>query len=64
MDTAKEYRDYADECVAWAKDAQSDTDRETFLKMARDWLRAATLVEAQTTPAPKDFREPMSPSGS
>lgn len=38
-----------------------NTDRETFLKMAQDWLRAAALVEAQTTPAPKDVREPLSP---
>jgi hypothetical protein len=63
MDTAKEYRDYADECLAWAKDACSEQERETFLKMAKDWLYAATLIEAETSLAPKDVRERLSPPG-
>lgn len=45
MASARQYREYADECVAWAKEAKSDQDRETFLKMAQDWLHAATLLE-------------------
>jgi hypothetical protein len=61
MDTAKEYRDYADECLAWAKDASSEQERDTFLKMAKDWLRAAALIEAQTTLGPKDVRGSLSP---
>ncbi|MGA7433074.1 MAG: hypothetical protein WBD33_03935 [Xanthobacteraceae bacterium] len=43
MPSAEEYRQYADECFAWAKQAKTDSERDIFLKMAEDWLRAATL---------------------
>ena len=45
MDTAKEYRDYADECVAWAKKAEIAGERDVFLQMAQDWLQAAAILE-------------------
>jgi hypothetical protein len=44
MRPAQEYRDYADECVAWAKQAKTDSERDLFLKMAEDWLRAAAVL--------------------
>ena len=40
-----EFRKYADECLAWAKTAQSDKDRRDFLQMAEAWLQAAALLE-------------------
>jgi len=43
--TAKEYRDYAAECMEWAKTATTDADREIFLQMAASWLKAASLAE-------------------
>jgi hypothetical protein len=57
METGKDYRQYADECLASAKAALSDEERDLFLKMAQDWLRAATLVEAETTKALSNVRE-------
>jgi hypothetical protein len=33
--TSKEYREYADECLGWAKTAKSDREREIFLNMAQ-----------------------------
>lgn len=45
MVSANEYRDYADECVAWAKKAATDAERDTFLQMAQNWLRAATILD-------------------
>jgi hypothetical protein len=41
MTTKKEYREYADECLGWAKPAKSDKEREIFLQMAQTWLEAA-----------------------
>jgi hypothetical protein len=42
---SKEYREYADECLAWAKTAGSDKERRSFLQMAETWLRAAVQAE-------------------
>ncbi len=38
MTSAKQYRDYADECLKWAKEAKSDEDRESLIQLAQDWL--------------------------
>jgi hypothetical protein len=35
MESAKRYRDYAEDCLNWAKAAKSDQERETFLQMAQ-----------------------------
>jgi hypothetical protein len=51
MPTPEEYRQYAAECVAWAKEAATDAERETFLQMAEDWLRAAALLTAPVAPS-------------
>lgn len=53
MSTAREYREYADECFGWAKTAKSDQEREIFLEMARTWLEAATQAEAKQAPDPQ-----------
>jgi hypothetical protein len=42
--SAKEFREYADECLGWAKTAKSDKDRRNFLQMAQAWLEAADLL--------------------
>jgi hypothetical protein len=48
--SAHEYRQYADECLSWAKTAQSDRDRRDFLRMAEAWLQAAILIEQAPPP--------------
>ena len=35
MTTADEYRQYAVECLRWAKEAETDEERQSFLDMAR-----------------------------
>ena len=50
--SAKEYREYADECLDWAKTAKSHKEREIFLQMARAWLEAAVRWEPQQAKEP------------
>jgi hypothetical protein len=54
MSLAQEYRLFADECLEWAKSANTDHEREIYLKMARDWLAAATLATPAPSLAPSD----------
>jgi hypothetical protein len=42
---SKEYREYADECLGWAKTARSDRERRIFLQMAETWLLAADITD-------------------
>ncbi len=48
MASAKQYRQYAEECLKWAKEAQSDEYREALIQLAQDWLLAATKAEPPT----------------
>jgi hypothetical protein len=41
MTTAIEYRLMADECFQWARVAQTDSVRLTYLGIAKIWLEAA-----------------------
>jgi hypothetical protein len=45
MTTAAEYRQYAEECVASAREAQSEVVRSEYLDLAALWLRAASHLE-------------------
>jgi hypothetical protein len=45
MPPTAEYRQYADECFAWAKQAETDSERDLFLQMAKTWMEAALLVK-------------------
>jgi hypothetical protein len=44
MASAAEYRHYANECIEWARKAETDEDRATFLRMAVGWRRAADIL--------------------
>jgi hypothetical protein len=44
-DVSKKYREFADECMGWAKTAGTDKEREIFIEMAGTWLRAVALAE-------------------
>ena len=66
MATAKEFREFAAECLRWATEVDSDTDRQSFLDMARDWTLAAMRLEGALVPLPspeldKDAHEPDAP---
>ena len=50
--SAKQFRKYADECMGWAKAANSDKDRQKYIEMAEIWFRAAAQYE-KGRPSPK-----------
>jgi hypothetical protein len=41
METASDYRKYAEECRALAQKARTDQQREILLEMAQAWLQLA-----------------------
>ena len=41
MTTAKEYREFANECLRWAAEVKADDDRQAFLDMAKVWTQLA-----------------------
>ena len=43
--SSKEYREFADECLHWAKTARSNREKRIFLQMAETWLKAAVLAD-------------------
>jgi hypothetical protein len=45
MSKAAEYRQLADDCIAWARLATSDDQREQFLDLAKKWLSDAESIE-------------------
>ena len=47
--SSQEFRDFANECLDWAKSAKSDSERNIFLQMAQIWLEAAVRSEAGPT---------------
>jgi hypothetical protein len=50
MTTADEFRQYANECLQWADEAETDDQRQSFLDMARDWTLAAMRLEVAMIP--------------
>jgi hypothetical protein len=46
MASAKEYRDFAEECLRWAEKAKDDAQRKAFLEMANSWVQAAAMLDA------------------
>jgi hypothetical protein len=43
MSKANEFQIYANECFAWAKDADTQEKREQFIGLAQTWMQAAVL---------------------
>jgi len=39
--SAKQFRDFARECMQWAEEASSEGDRRHFIEMAKAWMHAA-----------------------
>ena len=50
MSSATEYREYADECMGWAKSAKTDYERDLFLQMAKAWMDAALIARGASSP--------------
>jgi hypothetical protein len=45
VSSAKEYNEFAEQCLGWAKAARSAGERVIFLEMAQTWFQVAALVE-------------------
>jgi hypothetical protein len=50
-----EYRQHAAECLRLAREAKTDSERDTLLKMAEEWAYAAKLYGTPDTP-PSDAK--------
>jgi hypothetical protein len=50
MATADEYRQFAEECLRWARGAKTDEQRKAFLDMARAWTQAAAIHQYRAMP--------------
>jgi hypothetical protein len=47
MESARQFQEYAEECLDWAKSARSNQEREIFLQMAQTWMEAAMLASKE-----------------
>src|SRR5262249_58124760 len=45
MSKADEYRQFANDCIAWARIAISDDQREQFLELAKKWMQDAEMID-------------------
>ena len=45
MSKADEYRQFADDCIAWARIAISDHQRDQFLELAKKWMQEAEMID-------------------
>jgi hypothetical protein len=45
MSKADEYRQFADDCIAWARIAISDDQRDQFLELAKKWMQEAEMID-------------------
>jgi hypothetical protein len=50
--SSEEYRQYADECFRWAREAQDEAQQKLFLEMASVWVQAASLQDGKLAKAP------------
>jgi hypothetical protein len=46
MITPEQYREMAEECFRWAREAQTDDVRLCYLNLAQIWLEAATWIDS------------------
>jgi hypothetical protein len=45
MKTASEYRATAEECFGWAREANREEVRDSYIQLAQVWLNAASLID-------------------
>ncbi len=53
MTSPDEFRQYAEECLRWAREAQDEDLRKQFLELANAWTLAATGADGGAPIAPK-----------
>jgi hypothetical protein len=50
MESAKQFEEYAAECMEWATTARTTEERATFLQMAKTWIWAASIARGREGP--------------
>src|SRR5438093_13614132 len=45
MSKTNEYRQFANDCIVWARIATSDDQREQFLELAKKWMSDAESID-------------------
>jgi hypothetical protein len=45
MSKTDKYRQFANDCIMWARRATSDDEREQFLELAKEWMSDAESVD-------------------
>ena len=48
MSKTDEYRQFANDCIVWARIATSDYQREQFLELAKKWMSDAESIDQGT----------------
>ena len=48
MSKTDEYRQFANDCIVWARIATSDDQREQFLELAKKWMSEAESIDQRT----------------
>jgi hypothetical protein len=57
--SAKQFHEFARECMRWAEEATSEEDRRAFIEMAQAWVHAAAELRDlshQPKPSPRPRR--------
>jgi len=55
--SAKQFHEFARECMRWAEEATSEEDRRHFIEMAKAWVHAASeLCELSHHEPPSPLR--------
>jgi hypothetical protein len=63
MSSAKEYREFARECMDWARTARSERERAIFTQMAQTWIEAAARIELAPLKKREDVLSPAFANG-
>ena len=51
-ESSQEYRQFAEECLRWAREIEDEAQRQLFLEMASAWVQAAALADGKLPIAP------------
>jgi hypothetical protein len=54
MSKADEYRQFASDCIVWARIATSDDQRKQFLELAKKWMSDAESIDQGIELRPKE----------
>jgi hypothetical protein len=54
MSKTDQYRQFAHDCIVWARMATSDNQREQFLELAKKWMSDAESIDRGIELRPKE----------